>query len=213
MRVDLLPCTEAADFDAMSVEKLDEVLRACRTQIFACVLIYAKAWMARVKKTGTAAEVEALIPPSTLARIAEGVMMPETYVRLGGRCGRIMGLVAALPPSEQRRLCDRDNPEPIAVAERDPEGKVTHRMYLVHNLPDALVRQVFAECRIRTLAEQVALPAEPITRPVVKSIDLEEMLDQMKRLANECKACDKRGKKRAANEMRTLAEKIALLVS
>lgn len=206
------PCRPDADFDAMSIDTLKEIVARCAANFMENVLTIAKAMAALVKKGEDVSDWE-IIPSADAKLIAEGVLLPSTWVKLGARRS-LMRIVGSLPPSEQDRLCRDKDPEPLPVAERLPDGTLTHRMYTVERLPNEFIRQVFDYRRIRPLQEQSALPPEPVNRPVLdtRPVEVESLRAELSKQVEVLGVGDKRQKRKAVREAREVLEKIALLV-
>lgn len=119
--------------------------------------------------------------------------------------------VSSLTPDEQRKIVDG---EPVLVVERNGDRFDT-RMLPAHSLKWHQVKQVFADRHLRTEAEQIAYlnVVQPRDIRTPEALDLEALLskagDALKLVET---ATGKREKKRAADELRLVSEKIALLV-
>lgn len=151
-----------------------------------------------------------------LLLIAENVVDAEVMLRLV-MCGRsaLTRQVEVLPPSEQRRLIVDE--KPVEVAERSPDGDITHRAMKIVDVPTTLYRQVFGDRCIRSLGEQKAILASEVAAiPSPKDfqpVDLAALAEEAGKLAAAVReAPDRRAKRRAAESLFKVAEKITLLV-
>ncbi len=204
----MLPCKPDDDFEAMEVDQLRELYAKCLADFSSNLLSMARIYDALRKKGEDVSDFELIMPAGDLRAIAEHVMLPETFLTLGARPA-IKRIVAAMAPSEQKRLVI--DHEPIAVAERAEDGSITHRMYAVEKLPYELIKQVFDYRRVRTLAEQSILPKEPINKPV-QTADFESLYAEAYRLLGMTRTGDKRHRKKAVNDARDVLERLALLL-
>lgn len=148
-----------------------------------------------------------IVPGGVHRSIAEGHMLPETYLALGGINSRLMKTVASLPISKQQELCVLG--KTIEVAEQTPAG-VTLRNYPITKLPEAFIGQVFDNKRIRTYEEQKVLKPEPVTAVKCHPADFAAIAAQaasaVETLQNE--EADRRAKRRAAKQLCDAAGKL-----
>lgn len=145
-----------------------------------------------------------------LPLIAAKTVMPEVVVRFAGN-QTLLRAVSMLPPEKQAKIAAG---EPVLVVERQGD-KFAQRMLPVHTLTWHQAKQVFADRCIRTETEQIAYlnVVAPRDMRTPETLDLESLLSKAKDAVKLVEtATEKRAKKRAADELRLVAEKISLLV-
>lgn len=156
-------------------------------------------------------QFEDRLPRGDLRAIADGLILPEVWLKLGTQ-RRLLRAVSALPRAVQQCLASGT---PVEVVERKPDGSTDVRKVAIESLPSELIPQVFDGSRLRPVAEQIAATMRPANEPIIVNAvaDLESLTERAFALLGEVKNDGKRNRKRAAMELREVTEKIALLVS
>ena len=86
-----------------------------------------------------------------LLLIASGNLLPEVLTRFDGAQNGTFLQIAKLPTEQQRTLASGER---IEVSVQTSPGHYETRMMAPEEMPSSLVRQVFANGRIRTVSEQ-----------------------------------------------------------
>lgn len=199
----------ADDFDALGIEGTAKLLGSLMESVATNLVRIGRAvgWLREQGCDVTAFEDR--LPRGDLRAIADGLILPEVWLKLGTQ-RRLLRAVSALPRVVQQSLAAGT---PVDVVERKPDGSTDVRKVAIESLPTDLIPQVFDGPRLRPAAEQIAATMRPIAEPVVQSVDLESLVGKAEALLTEVRSDGKRNRKRAAGELREVAEKIALLVS
>lgn len=199
------------DFASLGIEGTAKLIAGLMENVAANLVRIGRA-VAWLREQGCeVTRFEEALPRGDLRAIADGLILPEVWLKLGTQ-RRLLRAVSALPRVVQQSLASGT---PVDVVERKPDGSTDVRKVAIENLPTELIPQVFDGPRLRPVAEQIAATIRPAAEPVTvnAAVDLETLVERAASLLGEVKSDGKRVRKRAAGELREVAEKIALLVS